>query len=262
MHITGIYIYPIKSCRGIALDYANVQDIGLEHDRRYMVIDAENTFLTQRNCPEMARIDVSLTSSGWALARVDMPTLRWEPVTHGPESTVQVWKDSVTVVDQGDTVAAWFSLALNRPCRLVGFASGMRRLVDQTYAVNPTDAVSFADGYASLLVTEESLADLNARTKEPVPMNRFRPNIVVAGARPWEEDNWRTVRIGSVEMVAVKKCARCVVTTTDQHTGERRVEPLHTLAVFRQIGHGLIFGQNMVHKTNGTIRIGDQLILE
>ena len=262
MHITGIYIYPIKSCRGIAVDSANVHDIGLEHDRRYMIVDADNQFLTQRNHPDMARIAVSQTASGWALSRVDMPLLRWDPVTHGTESTVQIWKDSVTVVDQGDAVATWFSQALGRPCRLVGFAPGIRRLVDPTYAVDPEDAVSFADGYASLLVTEESLADLNTRTKEAVPMDRFRPNIVVSGARPWEEDNWHSVQIGSVEMVAVKKCARCVVTTTDQKTGERHVEPLHTLAVFRHIGHGLIFGQNMVHKTSGRIQLGDQVLLK
>ncbi len=262
MHITGIYIYPIKSCRGIAVDTANVHDIGLEHDRRYMVVDADNQFMTQQNHPDMARIAVSQTASGWALSRVDMPLLRWDPVTHGTESTVQIWKDSVTVVDQGDAVATWLSQALGHPCRLVGFAPGIRRLVDPTYAVDPEDAVSFADGYASLLVTEESLADLNTRTKEAVPMDRFRPNIVVSGARPWEEDDWHSVQIGSVEMVAVKKCARCVVTTTDQKTGERHVEPLHTLAVFRHIGHGLIFGQNMVHKTSGRIQLGDQVLLK
>lgn len=262
MHVSGIYIYPIKSCRGIPITSARVQDIGLEHDRRYMVVDAENRFLSQRECPAMARVGLSQTSTGWSLSRVDLPTFRWDPAQYGTESTVQIWNDAVTVVDQGEAVAAWFSTALGRPCRLVGFAPGVRRLVDSAVAVEEQDAVSFADGYASLLVTEASLTDLNTRTKEAVPMDRFRPNIVVAGATPWEEDHWRTVHIGAVALVAVKKCARCVMTTIDQQTGERHVEPLHTLAVFRQIGHGLMFGQNMIHRTSGIIRIGDPVIVE
>lgn len=262
MHVSALYIYPIKSCRGIAVDSAEVQDIGLAHDRRYMVIDADNTFLTQRECPAMARIGVAFSSTGWALSRVDMPTHRWDPITHGTESTVRIWKDSVTVVDQGAAVAEWLSTALGRTCRLVGFAPQVRRPVDPTYAVDPHDAVSFADGYASLLVTEASLAELNTRTKEPVPMARFRPNIVVSGApTAWAEDDWRDVTVGTVPMTAVKKCARCVMTTTDQLTGERRYEPLHTLATYRHIGHGLIFGQNMVHRGGGTVRVGDPITL-
>ena len=257
MHISGLYIYPIKGCRGIAVDTAAVHDIGLEHDRRFMVVDENNRFVSQREHPAMARIGVTQTATGWALNRVDLPTLRWDPTPYGAESHVQIWKDTVAVVDQGAEVAAWFSNALGTRCRLVGFAPGARRLVDQTFAIAADDAVSFADGYASLLVTEASLSDLNTRTKEPVPMDRFRPNIVVSGSLAWEEDTWRTVTVGSVDMVAVKKCARCLVTTTDQQSGERFVEPLHTLAVFRHIGHGLIFGQNMIHVGRGTIRIGD-----
>ena len=261
MQVSSLCIYPIKSCRGISVTAAQVQDIGLEDDRRFMVIDAENRSLTQRECPAMARVGLAQTSTGWSLSRVDLPTIRWDPMRYGTEVTARIWKDTITVVDQGDAVAAWFSAALERPCRLVGFAPGVRRLIDPAFAVDAHDAVSFADGYASLLVTEESLADLNSRTKEEVPMDRFRPNIVVSGATAWEEDHWRNVQIGAIEMVAVKPCARCVVTTTNQKTGERHVEPLHTMAVFRQIGHGFIFGQHMVHITTGTIRVGDAVVL-
>jgi len=261
MHISGLFIYPIKSCRGIALDFAEVHDIGLEHDRRFMVVDAANRFLTQRDCPAMARISVSQTATGWALSRIDMPTIRWDPVQYGAETDVRIWNDTVTVVDQGDAVATWFTAALGRPCRLVGFAPAIRRRVDPTFAIDADDAVSFADGYPSLLITEASLVDLNSRSKEPVPMDRFRPNIVVSGATAWEEDHWGTIRVGTVHMVAVKHCARCVITTTDQKTGDRHVEPLHTLAVSRQIGHGLIFGQNLIHQSRGVIRIGDTVVL-
>jgi uncharacterized protein YcbX len=261
MQISALYIYPIKGCRGIAVSSAAVHDIGLEHDRRFMVVDENNRFVSQREHPAMARIAVTQTATGWALNRVDLPTLRWDPTPYGAESHVQIWKDTVAVVDQGADVAAWFSNAIGIPCRLVGFAPGVRRLVDQTFAVSADDAVSFADGYASLLVTEASLADLNTRTKEPVPMDRFRPNIVVIGSGAWEEDGWRTITVGGVDMVAVKKCARCLVTTTDQQSGERYVEPLPTLAEYRHIGHGLIFGQNMIHVGRGVIRIGDAITL-
>lgn len=258
MHVSALYVYPIKSCRGLLVDHVEVQDIGLAHDRRFLVVDHEYTCMTQRDCPAMARVGVSFAGAGWALSRVDMPTFRWTPIVHGVESTVRIWKDLMTAVDQGDDVAEWFSTALGRRCRLMGFAPFVRRPVDPTYAVAPDDAVSFADGYPSLMVSETSLAELNTRTKEAVPMDRFRPNIVVSGVEAaWAEDSWRDFRVGSVAMTAVKTCARCVVTTTDQRTGERFFEPLHTLATYRDIGHGLLFGQNIIHRGRGTIRIGD-----
>ena len=263
MHVSGLFIYPIKSCRGVRVPHAQVADIGLEHDRRYMVIDSEHAFVTQRDVPAMARIAVTQTNAGWTLDTPDTGSYVWEPQQQGMQYTARIWKDSVTVVDQGDDVAAWFSAALGRHCRLVGFAPNERRLVDPTYAVTAHDAVSFADGYASLLVTEESLAELNTRTSESVPMSRFRPNIVVSGvAQPWAEDHWRELQVGAVAMTAVKKCARCVMTTTDQHTGERHAEPLKTLASYRHIGHGLIFGQNIVHRETGIIRVGDPVTVQ
>jgi uncharacterized protein YcbX len=258
MHISALFVYPIKSCRGISVSTANVYDIGLEHDRRYMVVGPDNVFLTQRDAPSMATIEVAQVASGWTVRTESNGALTWEPRSHGPRFTVQIWKDQVEVVDQGDSVAEWLSDALGRPCRLVGFAPQVRRFVDQTYAVAPTDAVSFADGYASLIVTEESLTELNTRTSEAVPMSRFRPNIVVQGAPvAWAEDTWRDLQVGTVSMTAVKKCARCVMTTTDQQTGQRHAEPLKTLASYRHIGHGVIFGQNLVHRTTGTIQVGD-----
>lgn len=260
MEIAALYIYPIKSCRGVSLTDAVVHDIGLADDRRYMIIDADGTFVTQRDAPMLATVAVTPAANGWHLNAAGRSALEWQPRTDGTPRNARIWKDQVSVVDQGDAVAHWFSAVLDRECRLVGFAPGYRRLVDQTYAVAATDAVSFADGYASLLVTEESLAELNTRMSEAVPMARFRPNIVVRGAvTPWDEDSWRDVTVGAVAMTAVKKCARCVMTTTDQTTGERHAEPLKTLATYRHIGHGLIFGQNMVHRARGVIHVGDEV---
>jgi uncharacterized protein YcbX len=258
MRISSLFIYPIKSCRGVSVSVVSVQDIGLEHDRRYMLVDPGHTFLTQRDAPEMARIAVSSAGTGWSVSTADNGVFQWEPRQQGQQFSARIWKDQVLVIDQGDDVAEWFSHALGRHCRLVGFAPQERRLVDQTYAVSASDAVSFADGYASLLVTEESLAELNTRTSAPVPMGRFRPNIVVSGASAaWEEDHWRDLRVGGLHMTAVKHCARCVMTSTDQTTGERQAEPLKTLATYRHIGHGVIFGQNIVHREKGVIRVGD-----
>ena len=258
MHVSGLFVYPIKSCRGVSVSRATVHDIGLEHDRRYMVIDENNAFVTQRDVPRLARIAVALTGTGFTVSSEETGALRWEPRQDGQPFTARIWKDQVSVVDQGDAVAEWFSMTLGQHCRLVGFSPQERRLVDMTYALSARDAVSFADGYASLMVTEESLAELNTRTTEPVPMARFRPNIVVSGANTaWDEDNWREIHVGTVPMTTVKKCARCVMTTTDQLTGERHVEPLKTLATYRHIGHGLIFGQNIVHPESGVIHVGD-----
>jgi uncharacterized protein YcbX len=258
MHISALFVYPIKSCRGVSVSTAHVQDIGLEHDRRYMIVGPDNVFLTQRDAPSMATIDVVQVGTGWSVHTQTNGALTWEPQLHGPRFAAHIWRDRVEVVDQGDNVAEWFSDVLGRPCRLVGFAPQVRRIVDQTYAIAPTDAVSFADGYASLIVTEESLTELNTRTSEAVPMSRFRPNIVVRGAPyAWVEDSWRHLQVGAVSMTAVKKCARCVMTTTDQKTGQRHAEPLRTLSTYRHIGHGVIFGQNLVHRTTGLIQVGD-----
>jgi uncharacterized protein YcbX len=260
MQISGLFVYPIKSCRGVSVTRAAVHDIGLEHDRRYMLVDENKTFLTQRNVPEMARIQVSSAGTGWRVSTEGNGAHLWEPQSHGQQFSAQIWKDHVTVVDQGDEVAEWFSTALGRHCRLVGFAPQERRLVDQTYALTATDAVSFADGYASLMVTEESLAELNTRTPIPVSMARSRPNIVVRGAvAAWDEDTWRDVQVGALNMTAVKRCARCVMTTTDPLTGERQAEPLKTMATYRHIGHGVIFGQNIIHPETGMIHVGDSV---
>lgn len=258
LEISGLFVYPIKSCRGVRVTSATVHDIGLEHDRRFMLVDEDHTFLTQRNVPDMARISVTAAGTGWRVSTEQNGAFVWEPQAQGQQFSAQIWKDQVAVVDQGDAVAEWFSSALGRHCRLVGFAPQERRLVDQTYALAATDAVSFADGYASLMVTEESLAELNTRTPIPISMERFRPNIVVRGAiTAWDEDNWRDVQVGALKMTAVKRCARCVMTTTDQRTGERQAEPLKTMATYRHIGHGVIFGQNIIHPETGTIHVGD-----
>lgn len=255
--VNGLFIYPIKGCRGIALTEAVVEDIGLANDRRMLVIDQAGTFLSQREVTTMALITVTTHVNGWQLTAPNHPSIVVTPTTDGPTRLASVWRDTCIVIDQGEDIATWLSAVLGQPCRMVVMAPSYSRLVSADYALKANDAVSFADGYASLITNMGSLDDLNAKLATPIGMDRFRPNIVVSGAPAWDEDTWHEIRIGDVTVTAVKPCARCVVTTTDQLTGERSHEPLATMSTFRKIGHGVIFGQNLIHRTLGTIRVGD-----
>ena len=260
MQISALYIYPIKGCRGISLKRADVEAIGLKDDRRFMIIDADGRFLSQREVPQMAQISVNRSAEGWMLSHAKHSSVGFRTLHTGRVHNAVIWKNTAVVVDQGNQVADWLSAVLARPCRLVGFAAGYTRYVNPQYATAVTDAVSFADGFASLITSDESLADLNQRMQTPVSMDRFRPNIVVSGSTAWAEDDWRELRVGNVKMTAVKPCARCVVTTTNQLTGERSNEPLETLATFRKQSLGVIFGQNLIHQETGVISVGDEVV--
>lgn len=254
--VTQLYVYPVKSCAGTALESAEIGPRGIAHDREFMVIDPAGDFLTQREVPRLALIQPRLEEGGVSLAAPNMPTLRVHKRA-GATRPVSIWADRVTADDQGDEVADWLSTYLGQPCRLVGSSDQGVRPVSARYAVGPNDQVSFADGYPVLIVSEESLDDLNARLETPLPMNRFRPSIVVGGwGVPFGEDTWSEVTIGDVRARLVKACARCVITTTDQATAERAAEPLVTLARYRRISRGVIFGQNAIPVSFGRVRLG------
>jgi uncharacterized protein YcbX len=255
--VSALTIYPIKGCRGIALEHAEIQDIGLKDDRRFMVIDADQRFVSQREVPRMALITVAAHPLGWTLSAPGMETVSFTPTQSGAPQAATIWRDTATVVTQGHHVADWLSTFLGAPLQLVAMHPGYRRPVSSTYAKSPDDAVSFADGYASLIANQASLDELNQRLSTPINMDRFRPNIVVSGAEAWAEDDWHALHIGDTLSYAVKPCARCVVTTTDQATATRGQEPLRTLASYRTRELGVIFGQNLIHTRTGTIRVGD-----
>jgi uncharacterized protein YcbX len=177
--------------------------------------------------------------------------------TSGTPWPVNVWKSKgVHAIDQGEEAAQWFSDWLGTPVRLVHFADGYLRRINEAYAINPDDHTGFADGYPILLTSEEGLQDLNARLASPLPMNRFRPNLVVRGAEPFAEDTWNRIRIGDVELAVVKPCARCEVTTIDKETLARSKEPLKTLGKYRKHKLGAIFGQNVIPLNEGRIQLG------
>ena len=254
--VSSLIYYPIKACRGFEVDCANVERMGLQHDRRMMVVTPEGRFLTQRELPRLALVTPKLNRGLLELCAPNYDSIQLGIQTSGYPVAVEVWKSKgVQAVDQGEEAAGWFSDWLAREVRLVHIADGFERRVNPQYAVNVDDHTGFADGYPILLVSEEGLQDLNSRLETAVPMNRFRPNLVIKGGAPFAEDTWNRIRIGSVELAVVKPCARCVVTTIDKNTLEKSKEPLKTLATFRRHQLGAIFGQNVIPLNEGTLSL-------
>lgn len=260
MIVSSLTMYPIKSCAGISLERAPIGPRGIQGDRAFMLVNTSEEFLTQRELPRMALIQPQIIDNERLTVTAPcMPELSIIPCDTGSRRQVVIWKDSCVAVDQGDEIADWFSSFLGIACRLVRMPEDTVRRVNPEYAVHEQDQVGFADGYPFLLISEASLADLNSRMPEPLPMNRFRPNIVVGGTLPYNEDTWRTIRIGEVTFHIVKPCARCEIPTTDQATAARGKEPLKTLATYRHAAKGAMFGQNLIHVQQGVIRVGDRV---
>lgn len=263
MRVASLHYYPIKGCRGHSLASASLDALGFVGDRRLMLIDPSGRFVSQREEQLLATIEPELNGNRLTVRAPHHKPLAMEIDPGGKVVDVSVWASAFRATDQGELAAAWFSDVVGSALRLVWFGHASSRPIDPTYSPRSDAETAFTDGYQVLGVQEESLADLNARLAEPVPMARFRPNIVVQGGVAWGEDQWREVRVGSVAFDAVKPCARCVVLTTDQQTGARhpRQEPLRTLATFRTVpGLGAIFGQNLVLRAPGTIAVGDAVI--
>lgn len=261
MRVASLHVYPVKSCRGIALQRASVLARGIEHDRRWMLIDAAGVFVTQREAPALARIDVVLGGDGvvlsaWGHGEVRVPL---RPSPDAPRRAVRIWKTEIVAIDCGDAAARWLSTWVGAPVRLVFMPDDATRAVSPEHA-RPGDVVGFADGFPLLLAATASLADLNDRLQGPVPMDRFRPNLVVSGGAPWDEDGWARVQIGGVALRVAKPCGRCTLITIDQGTGERTgAEPLRTLASFRQREGSALFGQNLIPDAPGWLAVGDAL---
>ncbi len=255
--VAALYIYPVKSCAGIRRARAILDARGLQYDRGWMIVDGHDEFVTQREHPRLALITPQLevdtlrltTPEGQA---VSVPTTGLV----GPIRRVRVWRDWCEAVDQGGTAAQFFSDWLGESVRLVKMADSFERRVNSRSAKTPA-LTGFSDGYPLLLVSEASLDDLNARLDTPLPINRFRPNLVVTGCDRYAEDGWQQVQLNTITFDVAKLCERCTVTTIDQATGERSVEPLRTLATYRRVGTKVYFGQNIIHRTAGTLTVGE-----
>ena len=259
--VSSLIYYPIKACRGFEVESSFVESMGLKDDRRMMVITEEGEFLTQREFPRLALVTPTLKDEVLTLCAPDFDSIQIMIQKTGFTQPVSIWSsEGVQAVDQGEEAAQWFSDWLRTPVRLVHIAEGYKRRLNPKYAVHADDHTGFADGYPILMISEESLQDLNSRLQTPVPMNRFRPNLVVRGCEPYAEDTWNKMRVGDVELAVVKPCPRCEVTTIDKATLERSKEPLKTLARYRRHELGAIFGQNVIPINEGSLWLGMNVI--
>ncbi|MFV0340117.1 MAG: MOSC domain-containing protein [Parachlamydiaceae bacterium] len=260
--LTGLFTYPIKSCKGLSLKEVAVGNKGPEWDRRWMLVDATGRFITQRKYPELALVTAVVSGKHLEICFPDGSTYLSSVNPTGDALEVEVWKDRCMAQLTEPEIHRAFSDYLKIECRLVFIPEDSIRPVNTDYAVSPQDQVSFADGFPFLVISEASLEDLNARLEAKVPMNRFRPNLVISGCKPYEEDSWKRIRIGELELEIVKPCSRCVVTTVEQSTGVKGLEPLQTLALYRKGEKGILFGQNAIHLSHGTLKLGDRVEVE
>jgi len=258
LRISQIFVYPIKSLGGSTLSSAAVTDRGLEHDRRWMLVDRNNRFMTQRETPGLALFHTSITPEGIGITH-QSGSYWLLPFDAPPAGTavVRIWDDLCNAVLVSPEADAWFSRLLSTDCRLVHMPDSTHRAADIKRA--PGSITSFSDDYPFLLLGQASLDDLNSRLQLTVPVNRFRPNIVIEGGQPFEEDGIAKFRTGGIDFFGVKPCARCSVTTINQDNGRKSREPLATLATYRTRNNKVYFGQNLVHRGIGSIRVGDAI---
>ena len=266
LRLDEIRIYPIKSLPGIRVSHANVLGKGLEFDRRFMLIDRNNRFMTQRTLPQLSQYRLSLADGTITISSKEVPeagvvTLGLKAgEMKGPSLSAEVWDDVVTVVEADPKLSSWFSRTLGMECKLVLFPEGNPRAVDPDYAPDGHH-VSLADGYPMLIIGIASLDDLNARLEQPVTMDRFRPNLVFSGGTPYQEDGFREFRIGKNIFAGVKPCSRCNLITIDPVTGEAGAEPLRTLSGYRTRNNKVYFGQNVIALSHDHINEGDEIHL-
>jgi uncharacterized protein YcbX len=254
--LSALNVYPIKSAGGIPAREWEVDDFGLRYDRRWMVVDARGRMITQRTHPRLGLVRPAIEGERLIVRTpaLDPLALPLHPLPT-VSTTVTVWADSCLALWQGQAATTWFSALLGAEVTLVYMPDTTWRPVESAYAP-PSARVSFADAYPFLLLSEESLDALNRRMARPLPMNRFRPNLVIRGGAPFVEDELDAFTIGGIGFRSVKPCDRCVVTTTDQESAERGVEPLRTLATFRKQDGKVYFGQNVVHQGTGRLAVG------
>ncbi len=264
--LSGIHIYPVKALGGISLGQALVTPRGLQYDRRFLVVGADDQFLTQREYPKMATVWVEVENGEVTFSAPDMDTVSFSATPKVlPTRMVKVWSSESAVHSVAPEADGWLSDYLGAEVHLVYMPESATRPVNPDFARNG-EIVSFADGYPFLIVSEASLADLNARIVEnggqAIPMNRFRPNLVITGCEAFAEDRLGEIMIGDAVFRAVKPCVRCQVTTTDQADGVvRGPEPLQTLATYRDSANGVMFGMNLIPVKLGSVKVGDRVAL-
>ena len=264
--LSEIWIYPVKSLSGFQVSEAIVEERGLMYDRRWLIIDKNNRFLTQREVLEMALIQVNLEVANGELRSMkfshktknnDEYILQNPTKVSSNKIEVQIWDDVAEACEIEDEVNNWLTKILNKNCRLVYMPDTTERKVDGKYAINGNEITSFSDAYPFLIAGNEALKLLNSKMESPISMNRFRPNFVFDGGEAHDEDFWQKFKIGKIEFYGVKKCARCPIPTIDQETGIIAKEPLKTLSKYRFSNNKVYFGQNLLPYTFGKVKVGN-----
>jgi uncharacterized protein YcbX len=263
MKLTEINIYPVKSLAGISLQSSSLDAMGLRYDRRWMLVTPAGKFITQRTHPQMVLIQPQLADGVLTLTRQGMPDHHVAAIsTDSTSIQVEIWNERVNARCISEETNAWLTQAIDAPCRLVYIAEDEIRQCDLLYA-DAGDRTGFADGFPLLLISQASLDDLNGRLQQPLPMKRFRPNLVVSGCDPYAEDGWRQICIGDITLRVVKPCSRCVITTVDPETGIKGSgEPLRTLAGYRMRDKQVYFGQNLIHQQQGVLSLNQKVVAQ
>jgi uncharacterized protein YcbX len=256
VRLASIHVYPLKGARGIALDRSEVLRGGLRHDRRFMLVGADGAMITQREHPRLALVTTAIEHGALVLGAPSSSTVTVPREPTGPRRTARVWDDDVEAIVVEGLASELLATHLGIACSLVFMPPDGVRAVDPRYAA-AGDRVGFADGFPVLLAASASLAELNARLQAPVPMDRFRPNLVVEGGEPFEEERHAHVRIGPLGFRMPKRCSRCSVTTVDQATAATGKEPLRTLATYRTVENKVYFAQNLIPDDEGVLELGD-----
>jgi uncharacterized protein YcbX len=258
--ISELFIYPIKGMSGIALSKSEVTQLGLKYDRRYMIVDEHNQFISQRNFSLLCLFKIEIDEQGFVVSYQGNTIVIPFFINEGESIKVKIWDDEVNAIIASTNINQFLCKHLSINCKLVYMPNSAQRWVDKN--VVPEDhIVSFADAYPILLIGKKSLHLLNEKLAEPIEMNRFRPNITFLGGEAHEEDQWINFSVNNVKFKGVKACARCVVTTINQQTGLSSKEPLKTLATYRSFKQKINFGQNVIVLNKGEIAVGDEIIL-
>lgn len=260
MRIAALFIHPLKSGRAVQVDQAKLTPLGLEHDRRFMVVDPRGRFLTQREHPALARVEARVEGGALRLLADDRRAVDVALDAPGPVVRATVWGDDVEAIDCGPLAAGLLTNQLGLPARLVRMGPSTRRPVDPAYG-QPDDRVSFADGFPLLIAGARSIEAVLRGAGAPVDARRFRPNVVVDGAEAFEEDSWRELRLGSLTVEIVKPCSRCTMVDVDPERGERAGGVLAELTRTRRRAGGVMLGQNAIPRAEGTLRVGDEVVV-
>jgi uncharacterized protein YcbX len=261
--VSALYIYPVKSLGGFSITTAEVTAKGFKHDRRWMLVDTAGKFFTQRELPSMALLQTAITGEGLYIYHKNNPdkniTIPFLSTPAGSKQ-VKVWDDICDAWSYDTTINAWFSEMLGAGCELVYMPDDTHRMVD-TYFAKEGETTSFSDGYPFLIIGQSSLDELNSKLTAALAIDRFRPNIVFTAGEPHIEDSWKHFSINGIIFFGVKTCGRCTVTTIDQQTAVAGKEPLRTLASYRTVDNKIKFGMNLLHKGEGTVSVGQEVIV-